>query len=265
MTDSAVITNIDDRGVATVVLSRPEKHNAFDDAVIAALDHTFTSLADNDEVRVVVLASEGKSFSAGADLAWMQRMAGYSREENLADARALATMLKTLNNLPQPTIARVQGAAYGGAVGLVSCCDIAVGSAKARFCLSEVKIGLAPATISPYVIAAMGQRAARRYFTTAEVISAEEAKSLGLLSELVGVDELDTAVNAHIDILLANGPRAVREAKRLVLDYADQPIDDALIEDSCTRIAEIRVSDEGQSGLQAFLEKKPAAWSNTDV
>jgi methylglutaconyl-CoA hydratase len=265
MTDSAVITNIGDRGVATVVLSRPEKHNAFDDAVIAALDHTFTSLADNDEVRVVVLASEGKSFSAGADLAWMQRMAGYSREENLADARALATMLKTLNNLPQPTIARVQGAAYGGAVGLVSCCDIAVGSAKARFCLSEVKIGLAPATISPYVIAAMGQRAARRYFTTAEVISAEEAKSLGLLSELVGVDELDTAVNAHIDILLANGPRAVREAKRLVLDYADQPIDDALIEDSCTRIAEIRVSDEGQSGLQAFLEKKPAAWSNTDV
>jgi len=265
MTEPTVITELDSRGVATVRLNRPAKHNAFDDSVIAELNKAFTDLAENSEVRIVVLASEGKSFSAGADLGWMQRMATYSREENLEDARALAAMLQKLNNMPQPTIARVQGAAYGGAVGLVSCCDIAVGSSKARFCLSEVKIGLIPATISPYVIAAMGQRAARRYFTTAEVIAAEQALHLGLLSELVGVDELDDAVEAHIYALLANGPQAVRDAKRLVLDYADRAVDEALIEDSCERIADIRVSDEGQAGLQAFLEKKPAPWSNSDV
>ncbi len=265
MSESSVTVTIDARGVATVGLNRPQKHNAFDDSVIDELDAAFAELSADESVRVVVLASEGKSFSAGADLGWMQRMATYIREENLADARALASMLQHLNNMPQPTIARVQGAAYGGAVGLVSCCDIAVGSAKARFCLSEVKIGLIPATISPYVIAAMGQRAARHYFTTAEVISAEQALQLGLLSDLVGVDDIDDCIESHVASLLANSPQAVRDAKRLVLDYADRPIDEALVEDSCKRIADIRVSEEGKAGLQAFLEKKPAPWSPTDV
>ena len=196
MSESTVNLTRDERGVATLTLNRPERHNAFDDAVIAELDAALAEVSADDSVRLLVLASEGKSFSAGADLAWMQRMAGYGEAENLADAGALAEMLRKLNDLPQPTIARVQGAAYGGAVGLVSCCDLAVGSSKARFCLSEVKIGLIPATISPYVIAAIGQRAARRYFMTAETIDAETAQALGLLSEVVGVDDLDSAVES---------------------------------------------------------------------
>jgi len=265
MSSTVVSLHKDQRGVATVTLNQPAKHNAFDDAVIAALDKVFTELAESAEVRVVVLASEGKSFSAGADLAWMQRMAEYGEQENLADARALAEMLRKLNNLPQVTIARVQGAAYGGAVGLVSCCDMAIGSERARFCLSEVKIGLVPGTISPYVIAAIGQRAARRYFTTAEVIDAQHAQSLGLLSEVVGAEQLDQAVAAQLEILLANGPIAIRDAKRLVLDYADHAIDAELIEDSCQRIAAIRASDEGQAGLQAFLNKVDPPWRRTDV
>ena len=265
MTNATVITEIDGRGVATIRLNRAHKHNAFDDRIIAELDAAFTRVGSDPQVRVVVLASEGKSFSAGADLGWMQRMATYSREENLRDARALAEMLRKLNELPQPTIARVQGAAYGGAVGLVSCCDMAVGSVKARFCLSEVKIGLIPATISPYVIAAMGQRAARRYFCTAEVISAERARELGLLSEVVASEELDASIATSIDTFLGNSPQAVRGAKRLVLDYSDRPIDAELIEDSCVRIADIRVSEEGQDGLSAFLQKQPAPWSQSDV
>jgi methylglutaconyl-CoA hydratase len=265
MSEATVTTSIDSRGVATVSLNRADKHNAFDDVMIAELDTAFEELAANDAVRVLVLASAGKSFSAGADLGWMQRMAAYSREENLADARALAEMLRKLNNLPQPTVARVQGAAYGGAVGLVACCDMAVGSSHAKFCLSEVRIGLIPATISPYVIAAMGQRAARRYFTTAEVIPALRAQELGLLSDTVDPDSLDDRVEQVVAGWLANGPQAVRGAKQLVLDYANRPAEDALIEDSCERIASIRVSAEGQAGLKAFLNKQAAPWSATDV
>ncbi len=265
MTHSPVSLAVDDRGVATLTLDRPDKRNAFDDDIIAQLDARLSEVAGNDDIRVMVLAATGKSFSAGADLGWMQRMAGYSQAENLADARALAEMLRKLNTLPQPTIARVQGAAFGGAVGLVSCCDLAVGSSLAIFCLSEVKIGLIPATISPYVIDAMGARAARRYFTTAEVIDAETALQLGLLSEVVGVDDLDAEVENLVDTLLANGPAAVRAAKRLVLDYGSHPIDAALIEDSCVRIADIRVSDEGQSGLKAFLDKQDPPWRSDSV
>lgn len=265
MSESSVSLTRDGRGVATLTLERPDKHNAFDDQVIADLDRHLGEIAGDDSARVLVLASSGKSFSAGADLAWMQRMANYSAEENLRDAGALAEMLRKLNELPQPTIARVQGAAYGGAVGLVSCCDMAVGSTLARFCLSEVKIGLIPATISPYVIRAMGERAARRYFTTAEVMDAETAFELGLLSEVVGVDDLDSAVAALVDTLLANGPRAVRAAKALVLDYAGRPVDSALVADSCRRIADIRVSAEGQAGLKAFLEKREAPWRSGNV
>ncbi len=265
MSSSAVLTETDERGVATVTLNRAEKHNAFDDAIIAELDDCFAHLAADASVRAVVLASTGRSFSAGADLNWMQRMADYNREQNLEDARALAEMLRKLNRLPQPTIARVQGAAYGGAVGLVSCCDIAIGSEHARFSLSEVKIGLIPATISPYVIAAIGQRAARRYFISAEVFDAPCARQLGLLSEVVGADELDGAVETQLEQLLQNSPQAVAAAKRLALEMASPDITAEQIEDTCRRIADIRVSEEGQQGLQAFLNKTAPAWSKRHV
>ena len=265
MSDAAVTLDIDRRGVATVTLRRAEKHNAFDDRVIRELDHAFSSCAANDDVRILVLAAAGRSFSAGADLGWMQRMASYSHGENLADARALAGMLCKLNQLPQPTIARVQGAAYGGAVGLVACCDLALGSEQARFCLSEVRLGLIPATISPYLIAAVGQRAARRYFMTAEVIDADRALHLGLLSHRCSAAGMDNRLRQIIDNLLANGPQATRAGKRLVLDYANRFVDDELVEDSCRRIADSRVSAEGQAGLKAFLEKRNSPWNPQDV
>jgi methylglutaconyl-CoA hydratase len=260
MTDTTVITDIDARGVARVTLNRPEKHNAFDDAVIVELRETFDTLAAREDVRIVVLASAGRNFSAGADLGWMKRMAEYDYDHNLRDARLLAGMLQALHDLPQPTIARVQGAAFGGAVGLVSCCDIAVAEEGTSFCLSEVKIGLIPATISPYVIRAMGERAARRYFTTAERFSATEAHRVGLVSELVAEGELDAAVNTLVDALLQNGPTAVRAAKKLVVDVAGRECTPQLIEDTCGRIAQIRVSQEGQEGLGAFLHKRKPNW-----
>ena len=208
----------------------------------------------------MVLGSEGKSFSAGADLEWMKRMASYSYEENLRDASALALMLKTLNEIPQPTIARVQGAAFGGAVGLVSCCDMAVAASAASFSLSEVKIGLVPATISPYVIAAIGQRAVRRYFVTAERFDAHRAMEIGLVNEVVDAEQLDQEIDRLIDALLANGPEAILAAKRLVFDIAGKPIDQQLIDSTCETIAAIRVSEQGQEGLQAFLEKRKPHW-----
>ena len=256
-----ITTSMDDRGVATVTMNNPDKHNAFDDAIIAELTNAFQQLADDADVRLVVLAAEGKSFSAGADLNWMKRMATYSHAENLRDSHALAEMLRVLNFMPKPTIARVQGAAFGGAVGLVSCCDMAVAATRASFCLSEVKIGLLPATISPYVVAAMGQRAARRYFTTAERFSADTARQLGLVSEVVEADELDNVIELWITHLLNNSPAAVQAAKQLVFEVADRVIDTALIADTCNRIADIRVSAEGQEGLSAFLEKRPPAWA----
>lgn len=260
MTAQSIQVAIDQRGVATVTMNRPDKHNAFDDVVIAELTQAFTALAGNPDVRVMVLVAEGKSFSAGADLGWMKRMASYSYEDNLRDANALATMLKTLNQLPFPTIARVQGAAFGGAVGLVSCCDMAIASPRASFSLSEVKIGLIPATISPYVIAAIGQRASRRYFMTAERFSAEEANHLGLVTQLVAAEQLDETINAMIDTLLANSPAAIKAAKQLVFDVENRVLTDDLIKDTSERIARIRVSAEGQEGLSAFLEKRPAGW-----
>lgn len=260
MTETTVLTDIDARGVARVTLNRPDKHNAFDDGVIAGLRDAFDSLSGRREVRVVILASAGRSFSAGADLGWMKRMAGYDYADNHRDAQLLAGMLGALYELPQPTIARVQGAAFGGAVGLVSCCDMAVASEGASFCLSEVKIGLIPATISPYVIKAMGERAARRYFTTAERFDAPQAQRLGLVSEVTADEQLDTAVDALVDALLQNGPQAVRAAKQLVLDLAGRELSPELIEDTCGRIAQIRVSAEGQEGLGAFLNKRKPVW-----
>lgn len=264
MTDLTVLSAVNERGVATVTLNRPDKHNAFDDTIIAALRTTFDGLAARDDVRLVVLASEGRSFSAGADLAWMKRMAEYDFGHNMKDAEQLAGMLKALWELPQPTIARVQGAAFGGAVGLVSCCDMAIGSTRASFALSEVKIGLIPATISPYVVRAVGERAARRLFTTGERIDAASALQMGLLSEVVADDEIDTCVAKLVDSILANGPDAVRAAKNLVNSVSGVPITHALIEDTCARIAHIRVSEEGQEGLQAFLDKRPPAWQGKE-
>jgi len=255
-----VITDIDDLGVAQVRLNNPDKHNAFDDQMIGQLTEAFIAIADNSNVRAMVLGSEGKSFSAGADLGWMKRMASYSYDENLRDASALALMLKTLNEIPQPTIARVQGAAFGGAVGLVSCCDMAVAASAASFSLSEVKIGLVPATISPYVIAAIGHRAARRYFVTAERFDAHRALQLGLVNEVVDAEQLDQEIDRLINTLLANGPEAVTGAKQLVFDVAGKPIDQQLIDATCETIAAIRVSEQGQEGLQAFLERRKPQW-----
>lgn len=259
MTDS-ILYNQNSDGVATVTLNRADKHNAFDDQIIDELTRIFSAIDTDDSVRLMVLAAHGKSFSAGADLSWMQRMANYSYDENVADAKALATMLNTLNVMGKPTIARVQGAAFGGAVGLVSCCDLAVGSGKASFSLSEVKIGLIPATIAPYVIAAIGERAARRYFLTAERFNADQALALGLLTDVVEHDQLDDALATRVNQLLTNSPAAITQAKELVFSVSKQAIDDALINETCERIAKIRVSQQGQEGLNAFLEKRHPNW-----
>jgi methylglutaconyl-CoA hydratase len=258
-----VLFDVDKRGVATVTMNNPDKHNAFDDRIIFALSHLFHEISKCHDINVMVLASTGKSFSAGADLSWMKRMASYSYEENLSDANALAHMLKNLNFLPQPTIAKVQGAAFGGAVGLASCCDIVLASEKASFCLSEVKLGLIPATISPYVVNAIGQKASRRYFQTAERFFADKAQQLGLVDEILPMEALDLAVDKMTKTLLANGPLAVRQAKQLALDVAYQDIDEALIAMTSERIAAIRVSTEGQEGLTAFFEKRQPAWQES--
>ncbi|MBA6411534.1 enoyl-CoA hydratase/isomerase family protein [Parahaliea sp. F7430] len=255
-----VSSHISEQGIATLTLCRPEKHNAFDDQIIAELQHCCENLAKNAAVRVVILASEGSNFSAGADLAWMKRMADYDYGHNMKDAEALAGLLQTLYQLPQPTIARVQGAAFGGAVGLVSCCDMAIASENASFALSEVKIGLIPATISPYVIRAIGERASRRYFISAERFDAVEALRLGLVSEVVPEASLDERVSQLASTICANGPLAIRAAKDLINSVAGQPLSKELIADSCARIAHIRVSPEGQEGLDAFLNKRKANW-----
>ncbi len=256
---SSIQTHVNDNKVITVTLNRPEKRNAFDSYIIAELTIIFKH-ASQSNYRALVLSSTGKSFSAGADLQWMKQMVNYNHTENLADANALALMLKTLNTLPMPTIARVQGAVFGGAVGLVSCCDMAIASDDARFCLSEVKIGLIPATISPYVIAAIGQRASRRYFLSAEVFSAETASDLGLIASVVTNDELDAEIERWITQVLQNSPAAITLAKELIFDVDNAPLNDELIADTSQRIAAIRVSAEGQEGLNAFLEKRPAKW-----
>ena len=260
MAEPMFLEAVDDAGVARVVLNRPEVHNAFNDELIADLTAALKRLEQDPKVRAVVLAAEGKSFSAGADLNWMKRMAGYSEAENRADARGLAGLMRTLNDLAKPSLAMVQGAAYGGGVGLVACCDIAVASTRASFCLSEVKLGLIPAVISPYVIAAIGERASRRYFLTAERFDAEAALRLGLVQEVVAPEDLEAAGRRVLDALLAGGPEAQAAAKRLVRDLAGRPIDDALIEETAKRIAEVRAGGEAREGVSAFLEKRPPGW-----
>lgn len=253
-------TEIDHRGVATLTLCRPELHNAFDDVLIEEMIDHLERLASNPGVRLLVLASRGKSFSAGADLGWMQRMAGYSESENEADALQLGRLMQTLNHMPIPTIARVQGAAFGGGVGLVACCDLVVACDRAQFCLSEVKLGLIPAVISPFVLDKIGVSASRRYFLTAERFPATEALRLGLVHEVVDADELDDAVARWVSTLLQNGPMAMGSAKALIQYVAHRPREGHVMEDTARRIAHIRASEEGREGVAAFLEKRPPNW-----
>ncbi len=258
---SFVISEIDGP-IAIVTLNRPDKHNAFDDALIVDLTEHLKALDQQPQVRVVVLSANGKSFSAGADLNWMKRVAQYSEQENIHDAMALGRLMQTLHSLSKPTIARVQGAAYGGGVGLIACCDIAVGTHEAAFALSETRLGLMPAVISPYVIAAIGARAAHRYFLTGERFDAGEGYRLGLLSELCqNDDDMDLKIEQIIAAILAAGPDAISEAKKLIDAVANQPLSENLIADTAARIARVRVSAEGQEGLAAFLEKRKPAWT----
>ncbi len=247
--------------IGLVTMNRAERHNAFDDALIAELTDALRSMEADDSVRMVVLSGAGKSFSAGADLNWMKRMAGYSKDENQRDAMALGALMRTLAHLRKPTIARVQGSAYGGGVGLVACCDVAVATNDTNFSLSEAKLGLIPAVISPYVIAAIGERAARRYFVTAERFSAAEAWRLGLVHEITGSEgEIDDKIGEIADAMLACGPVAQREAKELIRAVAGRPVTSELIQDTAERIAKVRSSPEGKEGVTAFLEKRRAAW-----
>ena len=247
-------------GIARVTLDRPELRNAFDDALIKLLHEAFVSLGEDKSVRAVILAGNGPAFCAGADLNWMKRMAKYGYDENLADARALAQMLATLDRMPKPTIARVHGPVFAGGTGLVAACDIAVGTPEAKFCLSEAKLGLSPATISPYVIRAMGEHNARRYFLTAEVFDADEALRIGMLSLLVSPSDIDEAIEDLVNHLLAGGPEAHAKIKDLIRAVAGRAVDDALVADTAKRIAEIRVSPEGKEGIASFLEKRKASW-----
>lgn len=251
---------VDERGVARVVMARPDIHNAFDDRLIREMQDAFDDLSKDPSVRVVVLQSEGKSFSAGADLNWMRRMADYSHDENVADAQSLATLLATLATFSRPVIARVQGATFGGGVGLVSACDIAIGSHKAIFSLSEVKLGLIPSVISPYVIRAIGERQAGRYMISGERFDASEAARIGLLHKVVEETALDQTIEDMIAELLKNGPEAMRECKELIAAVVNRPIDQGVMGDTSKRIAKVRASSEGKEGLEAFLEKRRPSW-----
>ena len=247
--------------VGRVTLNRPELRNAFDNQVIAELQAAFAGLAAREDVRCIVLAADGPAFCAGADLNWMRRMADYSRDENIADAGALARMLRTIASCPQPVIARVQGDVYAGGVGLVAACDMAVAVDTAGFCLSEVRIGLVPATISPYVLRALGRRASQRYFLTAERFAAGEAHRLGLVHEVVdSVGALDVAVAGLVKALCQASPAAVRACKRLIDEVDGRAVDDALVASTVESIADIRASAEGREGVQAFLSKRKPSW-----
>ena len=246
--------------VARVTLNRPEVRNAFNETVIAELTAAFKSLGQDTTLRVIVLAAEGKAFCAGADLNWMKAMAGYSWDENHADAGKLAEMLWSIYSCPLPVIARVQGDVYAGGLGLVSCADIVVSMDTAGYCLSEAKLGLLPATIGPYVVRALGEQASRRYFITAERFDAAEAHRLGLVHELAPAETLDERVDALVATITANGPAAVRACKQLVKDVAHAPLTPALRDDTARRIADIRASAEGRAGVQSFLNKTPVPW-----
>ena len=253
-----------EHGIVEVTLSRPEIHNAFDDQLIAEITTTFKTLADDDAVRVVILAADGRSFSAGADLNWMRRMADYSEEENYQDSLKLAECMYSIYQLPCPVIAKVQGAAFGGGVGLIACCDIAMASTQASFCLSEVKLGLIPAVISPYVIEAIGKRQAQRYFVSAEKFNAKRARQIGLITEVTAPEELDKEVLDLATTIALNGPQAVIAAKKLINTVAHQPVNQSLNSLTARTIAQIRASEEGKEGVSAFLGKRSPDWLEDD-
>jgi methylglutaconyl-CoA hydratase len=260
MSDSTFLLERRPDGVVRLTLSRPAIHNAFDDRQIAELTAAFGDLAGDKMVRAIVLTGAGKSFSAGADLNWMRRTTTYGEAENLRDANALAALMKALYQLPQPTVARVNGAALGGGTGLVACCDVVVAGEDALFGTTEVRLGIMPAVIGPYVIAAIGARQARRLMLTGERITAHEAARIGLVHEVVAGDLLDAAVERVVSHLLKGGPRAIAAAKRLVHDLAGRPIDQELIDNTARRIAALRATPEAREGLSAFLEKRKPGW-----
>ena len=266
MTDN-VLLDVDERGVATLTLNRPQVHNAFDAALVLRLTELLVELKSRPKVRVVVLTGAGRSFSAGADVNWMRSMASFGEDENFEDALHLADLMSLLNSLPLPTVARVNGHAYGGGVGLVACCDIALASGEARFALSEVRLGLVPAVISPYVVTAVGERNARRLFLSGEAVNARLARRIGLVHEVAREDRLDAALEEQLGMLLKGGPNALRESKELIFTVAGGgiPADDALKRRTAQIIAQLRVSAEGQEGLVAFLEKRPPEWARGDA
>ncbi|HUK58946.1 MAG TPA: enoyl-CoA hydratase-related protein [Stellaceae bacterium] len=257
---SDILVSTDARGVATLTLNRPALRNAFDDALIRDLTEAFARVAADDAVRLLVLTGAGTAFSAGGDLNWMRRMAGYGEAENYADAMALAGMLRALDTLPKPTVARINGAAFAGGVGLICCCDVAIAAAGAVFSISEVRLGLVPATIGPYVAAAIGARAARRYCLTAETFSADVAHAIGLVHEVAAADALDTAVERVIASVLQGAPGAQGRAKRLIAEVNGRAIDPEVMALTARTIAEARASAEGREGVGAFLDKRSPAW-----
>ena len=257
-----LLTSIDDHGVARIVIDRPDRHNAFDEALIAALTDNFTTLGNDQAVRAIILSGNGKSFCAGADIGWMRRAAGWSEAENIADAMKLSAMLNAIDTCPKPVIARVHGVVAGGGVGLVACADMAVAIEGAQFRLSEVRLGLTPATISPFVIARIGAGQARRWFLTAEGFGAAEAQRIGLTHETASDDAAADAVIANwLAHLGAAAPSAVADAKALVRDVAGRPVSDALRHETAVRIAARRASAEGREGIAAFFDKRKPAWT----
>jgi methylglutaconyl-CoA hydratase len=260
MKSGPVAAKVQQNGVATVTLNRPEVHNALDDVTIAGLTATLRELDADGRVRVVILAGEGKTFCAGADLNWMRRTADYSEQENVRDAQAVAEMLRVLDELSKPTVAAVHAAAFGGGVGLVACSDITIAAEDAEFCLSEVRLGLIPAVISPYVIRAIGPRQARRYFLTAQHFSAAEARRIGLVHEVVPAAGLAKKAEEVSAALLQGGPNALTAAKALIARVAGQPMGPTTMQYTAERIAAVRASSEGREGMSAFLEKRRPKW-----
>jgi methylglutaconyl-CoA hydratase len=261
MTPASILEVTTSGGVATLWLNRPEVRNAFDERLIAALADAMHTLASDEAVRVVVIAGRGTAFCAGADLNWMARMAGFSPAENCADAEKLARMLQVIYEFPKPAIARIQGDCFAGGIGLVAACDLAVAVTGARFCFSEVRIGLIPATIAPHAIRAMGPRAAARYMLSGERFDAAAAERMGLVHAVVDAARLDEEVATLVAALMAGGPHALAQTKRLIREVADRTLDDALIRDTAARIAAARASEEGREGVAAMLGKRKPRWT----
>jgi methylglutaconyl-CoA hydratase len=257
MTANSILTEMKSNGVGIITLNRPEVHNAFDEVMIQSLTEAIKQMEQDPLIRVILLQSAGKNFSAGADINWMKKMAHFSIDENVHDAGLLSILMSTLYNCQKPTVAKVQGAAFGGGVGLVACCQIVIAASNATFCFSEVKLGLIPATISPYVIQAIGLRQARAYFLSAQPFHASEAKAMGLCHEVVALEELENRTHEVIHGLLRNGPQALKVVNALLNKL---PVTPEIINLTVQKLVEVRTSKEGQEGLSAFLEKRSPNW-----